>query len=900
MALFDLPLEALWEYRPQLSEPEDLMPFWEGTLSQAREASSPLLALERVDNGLTLIDTWDVTFAGHDGSPVRAWYQRPAGAQADLPVVVEYLGYGGGRGEPLERLAFSTAGYGHLVMDTRGQGSTWGAGGHTADPAGSGPAASGVMTRGVASPHTSYLTRLFTDAVRAVDTARELPGADGRIALTGNSQGGGLALGTAGLVPDVDALAANVPFLTHMRRAVQITDADPYQEIVRYLAVHRDLEEIGRAHVSTPVTFRARLPPPASPSCPYTTLFRSGRPHRADRQQPGRRPRARHRGPGARRRRPGRQRPVPHAHAPRGPDHRRRSVPGDRALPGGAPGPRGADLHDPGVRRRAAPGSSRDRARDVRQGREGLLLDGVRGVQPLRQRHRRGPRSGDGRLPLQQPRGRRPCPAAPSARLAARSPVSDAADDLAWLGAHAAVRLPREVHLHACAPLAATVGAEIARLRELATGADGTLTLHDPVSARESGAGSEVLEQLADAGEESFALRADGEDLTLIAGGDRGLLHGFYAVVLGLGETTADGWSLRSPAQPIRMLDHWDNMTVHPVMGQIERGYAGGSLFYEHGELREDLSRVEHYARLLAAVGINRVSLNNVNVHAHEATLLTTRLDQVARLAETFRAQGISVLLSVSFASPRLLGGLETSDPLDIEVQDWWRRTADAVYAAIPDFGGFVVKADSEGQPGPFAYGRDHADGANLLARALAPHGGEVFWRAFVYDHHQDWRDRRTDRARAAHDHFAPLDGHFDDNVIVQIKHGPMDFQTREPVSPVIGAMPRTRLAVELQVTQEYTGQQKHLCYLAPWWSENLRFPFGDPEAGAPTLAQLVAGTEELPGGLVAVSNVGADEFWTGHPLAQANLFALGRLAWDPQLTPDRILQEWIEATFGT
>ena len=234
MALFDLPLEALWEYRPQLSEPEDLMPFWEETLSQAREASSPLLSLERVDNGLTLIDTWDVTFAGHDGSPVRAWYQRPAGAQADLPVVVEYLGYGGGRGEPLERLAFSAAGYGHLVMDTRGQGSTWGAGGHTADPAGSGPAASGVMTRGVASPHTSYLTRLFTDAVR---------GADGRIALTGNSQGGGLALGTAGLVPDVDALAANVPFLTHMRRAVQITDADPYQEIVRYLAVHRDLEE---------------------------------------------------------------------------------------------------------------------------------------------------------------------------------------------------------------------------------------------------------------------------------------------------------------------------------------------------------------------------------------------------------------------------------------------------------------------------------------------------------------------------------------------------------------------------------------------------------------------------------------------------------------------------------
>lgn len=243
MALFDMSLGALREYRPQLDEPEDLVPFWEQTLSQAREASAPLLALERVDNGLTLIDTWDVTFAGHDGSPIRAWYNRPAGVEAELPVVVEYLGYGGGRGEPLERLAFAGAGYGHLVMDTRGQGSTWGAGGHTPDPAGSGPAAPGVMTRGVASPHTSYLTRLFTDAVRAVDTARQLPGADGRIALTGNSQGGGLALGTAGLVPDVDALVSNVPFLTHMRRAVEITDADPYQEIVRYLAVHRELEE---------------------------------------------------------------------------------------------------------------------------------------------------------------------------------------------------------------------------------------------------------------------------------------------------------------------------------------------------------------------------------------------------------------------------------------------------------------------------------------------------------------------------------------------------------------------------------------------------------------------------------------------------------------------------------
>lgn len=243
MALFDMPLEALREYRPVLTEPADLEDFWDQTLSRARAASAPILSVDAVPNGLTLIETWDVSFAGHDGAPVRGWYNRPAGVDADLPVVVEYLGYGGGRGEPLERLAWAASGYGHLVMDSRGQGSGWGAGGHTPDPAGSGPAVSGVMTRGIESPHSAYLTRLFTDAARAVDAARALHGADGRVAVTGNSQGGGLALGAAGLVPDVDLLLTNVPFLTHMRRAVEITDADPYREIVRYLAVHRGFEE---------------------------------------------------------------------------------------------------------------------------------------------------------------------------------------------------------------------------------------------------------------------------------------------------------------------------------------------------------------------------------------------------------------------------------------------------------------------------------------------------------------------------------------------------------------------------------------------------------------------------------------------------------------------------------
>jgi alpha-glucuronidase len=213
------------------------------------------------------------------------------------------------------------------------------------------------------------------------------------------------------------------------------------------------------------------------------------------------------------------------------------------------------------------------------------------------------------------------------------------------------------------------------------------------------------------------------------------------------------------------------------------------------------------------------------------------------------------------------------------------------VYATVPDFGGYVVKADSEGQPGPFAYGRDHADGANMLAAALAPFGGTVHWRAFVYDHRQDWRDRSTDRARAAYDHFTPLDGRFADNVVVQVKHGPMDFQVREPVSPVLAAMPRTRLALELQVTQEYTGQQRHVCYLAPAWSEILAFrPWG---ADGATVSDVAAG-----GGVAAVSNVGDDRFWTGHPLAQANLYAYGRLAWEPGLDPAAVLDEWISLTF--
>jgi alpha-glucuronidase len=453
----------------------------------------------------------------------------------------------------------------------------------------------------------------------------------------------------------------------------------------------------------------------------------------------------------------------------------------------------------------------------------------------------------------------------------------------AWLPDAAFAPLgARRVRVLGEGSLAETVRREVAR----------AAAVHGGRVVTGDGPADVVLEQREWDAAEAFELaRRDGVT-TVVAGGGPGLLHALFHLV-GLGEAAfgADRAPQRhAPAHDLRMLDHWDNVDVHPTTGQVERGYAGGSIFYADGRVRADLTRVAAYARLLAATGVNRVAVNNVNVHPREARLLTDDLPDIARVADLLRPWGIRLHLSVSFAAPILLGGPATADPLDPQVQAWWARTTERVYAAIPDFGGYVVKADSEGQPGPFAYGRDHADGANLLARALAPFGGTVHWRAFVYDHRQDWRDRSTDRARAAHDHFAPLDGRFDDNVVIQVKHGPMDFQVREPVSPVLAAMPRTRLAVELQVTQEYTGQQRHVCHLAPAWREVLVFR---PWGGAGTT---VSGT--LRGGLTAVSNVGDDRFWTGHPLAQANLYAFGRLAWDPTADPAALLDEWVSLTF--
>ncbi|MBE0336204.1 alpha-glucuronidase family glycosyl hydrolase [Paenibacillus sp. 23TSA30-6] len=364
---------------------------------------------------------------------------------------------------------------------------------------------------------------------------------------------------------------------------------------------------------------------------------------------------------------------------------------------------------------------------------------------------------------------------------------------------------------------------------------------------------------------------------------------------------------LSNPVNPIRMINHWDNMD-----GSVERGYAGASIFYENNALTKNMDRLRDYARLLASVGIQSLSINNVNVHQVETELITDKyLSDVARLAAIFRAYGIQIYLSINYASPMQLGGLTTADPLDPGVAEWWRAKAREVYAAVPDLGGFVVKADSENRPGPFSYGRHHADGANMLADALQPYGGRIIWRCFVYDCKQDWRDRKTDRARAAFDHFKPLDGLFRDNVILQIKNGPMDFQVREPVSPLFGALQATQVLLEFQITQEYTGQQRHLCYLVPQWKEVLDFDTYAQGKGS-TIKRIVSGSLGSNGspaspsstkytncGIAAVSNIGADTNWTGHLLAQSNLYGYGRLAWDPELSADEIADEWVRLTFG-
>lgn len=392
----------------------------------------------------------------------------------------------------------------------------------------------------------------------------------------------------------------------------------------------------------------------------------------------------------------------------------------------------------------------------------------------------------------------------------------------------------------------------------------------------------------------SFELHGN-KSIAVIGASDRAVLYGVFALL----RTIATQQSIEhldlceSPSAPVRILNHWDNLD-----GTIERGYAGKSIFWENDHIVKDMSRVRDYARLMASIGINGCSINNVNADARVVT--DEYLPELARIADAFRPWGVRLYVSLNFASPREVGGVKTFDPLDPAAVAFWKETVDRVYRKIPDLGGFVLKADSEGRLGPSQYGRTHADAANAIARALKPHGGILFYRGFVYDHTMDWRNLKNDRAKAAYDNFHNLDGLFEDNVIIQIKNGPIDFQVREPPSPLFGALQKTNEAIELQITQEYLGQQRHVCYTAPMWKEVLDFDMQAGHAGTP-VKQIVAGkTFDRPlGGFVGVANVGRDENWLGHHLAMANLYAFGRLAWNPDLSSQEIAEEWTRQTFG-
>jgi alpha-glucuronidase len=382
-------------------------------------------------------------------------------------------------------------------------------------------------------------------------------------------------------------------------------------------------------------------------------------------------------------------------------------------------------------------------------------------------------------------------------------------------------------------------------------------------------------------------VESGGARYTVVTGlNGRGVLYGAFALLrkISLGESIATLDERQSPAVPVRWVNQWDNLD-----GSIERGYGGRSIFWENGHARADLGRVSDYGRMLASVGINGCAINNVNT---DPRILTPQaIADAARIAGAFRPWGVQVVLSVDFGSPMSIGGLDTFDPVDPRVAAWWKSKVDEIYRVVPDLAGFVMKADSEGRVGPSAYGRTHADAANVVARALKPHGGRVFYRGFVYDHHMDWRNPKNDRARAAFDNFKPLDGQFDDNVVIQIKNGPIDFQVREPASPLFGALEKTNKAVELQITQEYMGQARHMVYLIPQWKEVLDFDLRVQDRATPV--------KRLVSGFVGVANVGLDDNWLGNHLSQANLYGFGRLAWNPDLSAQQITDEWTRLTFG-
>lgn len=402
-----------------------------------------------------------------------------------------------------------------------------------------------------------------------------------------------------------------------------------------------------------------------------------------------------------------------------------------------------------------------------------------------------------------------------------------------------------------------------------------------PVPVRDGAGKNAVVVQVGDLAAEGFTIKRRADRVEITGGDERGALYGAFRFLQHLQrQRPLQGLDLADrPASPLRMLNHWDNLN-----GSIERGYAGRSIFAwdELPGLRE---RYVDYARAIASVGVNNTVVNNVNASAD--FLRSERLTGLAALAGVLRQWGVRLWLSANYAAPITLtaGQVTVADPFDPGVQKWWQDKIDEIYRLIPDFGGFLVKANSEGQPGPLDYGRTHADGANMLADRLAPYGGKLVWRSFVHEGFSDW-------AQYQYNVFHPLDGQFHENAVVQTKNGPIDFQVREPVNPLFGGLPRTNQMVELEITQEYTGHATHLCYLVPEWKTVLGFPTYQGPGSGPTVAEVVTG-------MAGVVNIGDDRDWTGYQLGAANTHGFARLAWNPRLSADEIVTEWIELTFG-
>lgn len=449
---------------------------------------------------------------------------------------------------------------------------------------------------------------------------------------------------------------------------------------------------------------------------------------------------------------------------------------------------------------------------------------------------------------------------------------------------HPTLQVARDELVHG---LYGLIGVEIP-LQEMMSGEGGLLcgtmeSLHEVASISLEG----ELDQI---GDEGYIIITRPYANVILGNTDLGVLYGvFHFLRLLQTHQSLDNLHIVSaPKIKLRMLNHWDNLDR-----TIERGYAGFSLWDWHKLPYYISPRYTDYARACASIGINAAVLTNVNANA---LILTEQyLRKVAALASVFRPYGIRVFLTARFSAPMEIGGLKTADPLDAGVRVWWKQKADEIYSILPDFGGFVVKANSEGQPGPHDYQRTHADGANMLADALEPHGGVVIWRAFVYD-----ADIAEDRAKQANTQLVPLDGTFRKNAVLQVKNGPIDFQPREPYHPLFGAMPKTPLMLEVQITQEYLGCATHLVYLAPLFKETLDADTYCNGVGS-TVSWVVDGTIDghKISGMAGVSNIGDERNWCGHPFGAANWYAFGRLTWDHQLSSEQIAGEWLGMTFS-